>query len=325
MKGKYIDPVFSKEFETRILLIAKEVQQFSEKFNRRNPAFMSSSDYLVFENEKKSVYKKIEFEISTLFEDNYDLLFIPAGRSLLTTLSDQLQTIHPYKLDFLMRAFIDRINYAKPSFSKSLSEIVQDRKMLTYEKVETENVNLAKSIIEKILKGKYRYDSEGEKLFYDSTRYVKISYASSGQQESVWILLLIFLQILDKTNSFIVFEEPEAHLYPEAQKQIIDLIALLSNSCNNQIVITTHSPYILSSINNLLYAFQVSKKNKNKVIGIVPEKTFLDSGNIKAFFLDKGVLTKILDEETGLIKTEAIDSASKIINEVYYTLFNLDE
>jgi predicted ATPase len=52
-----------------------------------------------------------------------------------------------------------------------------------------------------------------------------------------------------------VVEEPEAYLFPVAQKQIIDLIALLANQNENQVIVTTHSPYILSSFNNLLYAY----------------------------------------------------------------------
>ena len=49
--------------------------------------------------------------------------------------------------------------------------------MLTYEKVEMERVNIARLIIEKILKGKYKYDSEGEKLFYDKIVAQKLKAA----------------------------------------------------------------------------------------------------------------------------------------------------
>ncbi|MFM7370804.1 MAG: AAA family ATPase, partial [Sphaerospermopsis kisseleviana] len=84
-----------------------------------------------------------------------------------------------------------------------------------------------------------------------------INFASSGQQEVVWILLLILVLILNQRNVFLVIEEPEAHLFPVAQKQMIDLIALLANQAANQIILTTHSPYILSSFNNLLYAHQL--------------------------------------------------------------------
>ena len=60
-----------------------------------------------------------------------------------------------------------------------------------------------------------------------------------------------------------VFEEPEAHLYPETQSDIVELIGLLANLYHNQIIKTTHRPYILSAFNNLLYAYQVAK---NKVV-----------------------------------------------------------
>jgi len=52
----------------------------------------------------------------------------------------------------------------------------------------------------------------------------------------VWILLLILLLILNIRKVFLVVEEPEAHLFPVAQKQIIDLIALLANQNENQIL-----------------------------------------------------------------------------------------
>jgi predicted ATPase len=116
----------------------------------------------------------------------------------------------------------------------------------------------------KIRKGEYRFnaDLDKERTYFKNNHYVKLQYASSGQEESVWILLLIFRYILDETSVFMVFEEPEAHLYPETQSDIVELIGLLANLYHNPIIKTTHSPYILSAFNNLSYAYQVAK---NKV------------------------------------------------------------
>lgn len=69
--------------------------------------------------------------------------------------------------------------------------------------------------------------------------------------------MLIFSFILEKTSVFLVLEEPEAHLFPEAQKYIVELIALLCNSTGSSSFITTHSSYILTSINLLMHAFMV--------------------------------------------------------------------
>ena len=49
----------------------------------------------------------------------------------------------------------------------------------------------------------------------------------------------------------VLFEEPEAHLHPERQIQVADLIACaLNQGCHLQI--TTHSDYFIKRINNLM-------------------------------------------------------------------------
>jgi predicted ATP-dependent endonuclease of OLD family len=158
---------------------------------------------------------------------------------------------------------------------------------------------------------------------------VKLQYASSGQQESVWILLLIFRYILDETSVFMVFEEPEAHLYPETQSDVVELIGLLANVYNNQIIITTHSPYILSAFNNLLYAYQVGKNKigdeREAVESIVNSKSWIDPNRISAYFISENGYESIIDEELKLIQAEKIDSASSIINDKFNDLFNLDD
>ncbi len=52
-------------------------------------------------------------------------------------------------------------------------------------------------------------------------------YGSSGQQEVLWILMLAFATILEKNKSFIIIEEPEAHLFPIAQKDVMSLVSLI--------------------------------------------------------------------------------------------------
>jgi predicted ATP-dependent endonuclease of OLD family len=136
---------------------------------------------------------------------------------------------------------------------------------------------------------------------------------------------LIFLLILENKQVFIIFEEPEAHLYPEAQKEIVELISLLSGAENSQIIITTHSPYILSSLNNLLYAYRVGQKKPKQTKHIVDKRLWLNPDKLSAFFVSEGGIENIIDDEFGLIKSEAIDSASEIINNIYNLLFNLDD
>ena len=324
LRGKYINPIFNPEFKREFNQILSFIKKTLPKTFSRNPKFLSSSELLKIEQEKKSALNKLEELVNTLFCDDKDLLFIPAGRSLLSTLSDQLQFLHPHKLDYLMQSFIDRINVTKPLFNKSLDELIEDKKYLTSDTIQYGYVKAAKRVIEKILKAKYINDFDGEKLYVSDNKYVKINFSSSGQQESIWILNLIFISLLNNNKLFIVFEEPEAHLYPVAQKEIIDLVALLFNALKSQIILTTHSPYILSAINNLVYADTLKEKNIN-VKEIINTKTIIDYKKLDAFFVENGNIQTIIDNESHLIQSETIDSVSEIINDTFNKLFDLDE
>ena len=117
------------------------------------------------------------------------------------------------------------------------------------------------------MKADYISENDGEKIYFDEYHWVKLMYGSSGQQEVLWILMLAFATILEKNKSFIIIEEPEAHLFPIAQKDVMSLISLMINSTNSKVIITTHSPYILTSTNILLYSqkWRISNTKLNKI------------------------------------------------------------
>ena len=51
-------------------------------------------------------------------------------------------------------------------------------------------------LVKQILKGEYRNVDGEERLQVSQNRYVKINFASSGQQEAVWILNVLFYSLL---------------------------------------------------------------------------------------------------------------------------------
>jgi len=79
-----------------------------------------------------------------------------------------------------------------------------------------------------------------------------------------YCLLILFDIILNNRKIFLVIEEPEAHIFPETQKQIMELIALAINVTDSKILITTHSPYILTSTNLLIHSASVENKIKDE-------------------------------------------------------------
>ena len=320
---KYITPNFSEQFKDDFKNLVKEAIEFSSFLGQRNPSLLTSKDLLQIDSEKRKFVSYIKEKCNSIFQEDRELIFIPAGRSLLATLSDQLQFINPRNLDFLMRTFLDKINIVRPIFNKSLSDIIKERRLLTQYDIDYNKTKLADEIISKILRGKYQYDKDGEKIFYETNKYVKLNFSSSGQQESLWILLLLFIIILEKQNVFIVIEEPEAHLFPEAQKEISNLIALMSNVENSQVIITTHSPYILASLNNLILANKVGSENIN-VEKRINKNLWINRDKVYAALVTKGQVKDIIDNELNIIQQENIDSVSGTINDEFDFLFQFE-
>ena len=133
---------------------------------------------------------------------------------------------------------------------------------------------------------------------------------------------------LNKKNQFVIIEEPEAHLYPKMQKEIIDFIVNFMNMTNSSILITTHSPYILTSTNNLLYAGKLKENYKEKIEiinNVVGKYGAINPNEINAFklYLNDFRYTNLINEENE-INCEEIDDVSNTINETYTKLFDME-
>lgn len=164
-------------------------------------------------------------------------------------------------------------------------------------------------------------------------RDVPLAFASSGQKEMLPILkILLLLSTLSycDTKPTVTIEEPETHLSPEAQVRLVSLMASCLNRAQAiQAVITTHSPYVAASLNNLLYAGQLGTRDggtdKAKVSSVVPEAYWLASKDFRAYRFGDGHVTSAMDPETQLIQADVIDSASNETGAVFDRLVELGE
>lgn len=228
-------------------------------------------------------------------------------------------------------------------FGKNIEELTFGRKITPERR---RKLSLLIHKINEILKGKYYTDPYGnEKIRLDNEAndYVYLSNASSGQQESIRILQDIFLNILDNTKVLRILEEPEAHLFPVAQKQLIELLALMVNhNDDNQLIITTHSPYVLTVFNNLLFANRVVEKNpstQSEVAQIIPQDSWLSAKDFSAYSLgnqsvsdslrgDVGAMDTrycepIFNQEKGTIQQNYLDTVSEILGGDFQALYSI--
>ena len=288
---------------------------------------------------KKNIYFERSFlmkELDVLFSDDYQAIFIPAGRSSISLLSSQLNYIYATMddsqkrtIDYCTQRYIELILKIRSLLSKS-SYI----KNLLYENFSSnkdlQSIGKIRDLMDNILNGTYAVINGEERLYLNDadnreSKYVKLNYSSSGQQETVWIFNILMYVLANRTKAFIILEEPEAHLYPDSQKIIAEILALASNmSC--QMLVTTHSPYILGAVNNLIFADYLSKHTKQQVEidKIIP--TMCHIQELSAYYVDMGKIESCVeDSPEKLIINEIIDGASETINRDYDMLFDISQ
>lgn len=311
-----IEIKFNDDFMNQIVEIEKQVNSFYDNFNQ------DQQD----QNSIKFAQFRFTMRIGSWFQKNNlanGVLFIPAGRQAFTIPKDERPA---FSQDFFMKNFYEYTVEQKKSFREPISQKLSDKKKEDFPPKRVECLELVQDLTSKILKGEYVSPRDDERIYFDKEHYVKLYEASSGQQEALWILNSIYSSIEQRQERFTIIEEPEAHLYPETQKATTELISLLANQPGNQVMITTHSPYILTALNNLLYAHKIGKTKPDEVAEVIDPLLWVDISHVAAYKVENGGIRDIVDRELGMIIPEEIDALPKDpIVEDYEKLFALDD
>ena len=143
--------------------------------------------------------------------------------------------------------------------------------------------------------------------------------------------LLVLLEHLsrntEQAQSFII-EEPELNLYPTAQQGLLNWLVEKCTKGENDLTITTHSPYILSHLNLLLYAYQVAEKHparREAVAAIVPEASWINPKEFACYQVENGGVQSLVDAELGLIDTNELDGLSGDAADAFDNLIRLSK
>jgi len=325
----YMEYTYKKDVTIRVSLadgdhdnVANYLRiEFSEKI-RDDFAEYELTDYQNMNAAQKAYEIK---RLNKLFNDQYETVFIPAGRNLITLLSTQLNYIFTSlegsqlrNIDYVTKRYTELILKLKPLFTNGMDGLWAAEKNTIQRPTPIPSaIKLLLEDAHTVLCSKYKYIDGEERLYLDSNRYVKINLASSGQQEVVWVFNLLFYYLLENKKVFLILEEPESHLYPESQRIIGEVLSLFCN-CGNSELITTHSPYLLGTFNYLLMAHQCPESYNEAIKGSVHKYKWLDPEDTSAYFICNGYLENAISEEEGivLIQNERIDGAAKNINQI---------
>ena len=176
------------------------------------------------------------------------------------------------------------------------------------------------------LKVKFDEDSEnGDKIQLENGDEIDLFQASSGLQSVIPLLSVFDLALKEKAVSII--EEPELNLYTQVQKDLTEYLVKRTKEAKAKLFITTHSPYILSTIQTLLQAGNVAAESPEKaeqVAKLVSPDKWIDYNELTCqFFSNDGTSHNILDEEYHTIGINQMDDVSAELSEIYDSLLDI--
>ncbi|WP_343673817.1 AAA family ATPase [Chitinophaga sp.] len=301
-KKKVIAVTFSEKLEAEIRDIFAALKTFiTERYKDAS------------KETKKKFYAEMDGYISRLFGKEKIPVYIPAGRVMAYGVADRYLD---QRIDNAMKVFIQQVAEMKPLYIHQLEKMVNNEAALNI--MDRESLEMSITRIKQILRGDYLYEKENERINLEKKgTYIELPNASTGQQESLWLLMQLFTAMLSGLEYFFIIDEPEAHLYPLAQKQMIELITLAANYSDNQVVMTTNSPTVLKTINNQVYA---GSKKGEQVAQVMNSNLWLEGEKVNAYLLEEGVIRSIIEENSKMIKPAEMDSAGAMILEEFKLL-----
>lgn len=302
-------------FSEGIKRIHEELLASAIKINQQ---IADTDDFFLQYQYQRSINQEVQKRYSNLFSENHieQTTYIPAGRSFFTNLGRALMAFE--KANMLDPVTVE--------FGRIYSNFIQgNQRLLSFIKKDSTSLFLSE-----IIGGDILYEKNEYYLKSKDERIIPFNALSSGQQEILPLLLTVGLTGRDKSTSTLLFvEEPEAHLFPQAQSKIIEgLTSYINESKNRKIFITTHSPYVLSKINNQIKAGTIEKTIKtremhSKLDNILSKNYRIDKNHIKAYCIESGHVKNIIDQETGLIDANYLDEISNQIGNQFEELLDL--
>lgn len=303
-------------------------------FHRFNPDFFSSGSYIKYDGDyitieqngdesEAMITRKREFEDKRY---NTKLCFIPSERNLISAVKNLDRTYKASELDILF-------NY-----------------LLEWDEVKdfygTKNP-LCLSVARNI---QYLNDGGADFIYLSQDeKKLPVFYASSGVQSAMPIEVMVdryssfvgekaglskhnWKQISNETSKSnyqsvqFFIEEPEQNLYPMSQKDLIlNIIKHLVTAnqkgyCNSSVVLTTHSPYTLSVLNELMAEAKLYVKHTDKYIEGVDDfvnyECFMSPQYYSAYYInDHGTFENLIDSELPMISGVELDGVSDWVEE----------
>lgn len=140
-----------------------------------------------------------------------------------------------------------------------------------------------------------------------------VQAASSGVKGLIGLSL--YLQYKAQPGDLIVIDEPEQNLHPNQQAAFVEFLALLVNN-GIRVAITTHSPYIVEHLQNLILAHDLNDRSEIvDSLYLKREDSFISKENVGVYLFHNGTAENILMDD-GEINWQTFCDTANIIGNI---------
>lgn len=225
---------------------------------------------------------------------------------------------------FFVRRMTEPVSFLQDmigeTFERSLSSRQRDAEKFSI--VDT-YIQLSELIGEQILGGRVDFstpepDPRREILFEpDSGPKIELPIASSMVKELA--SLVLYLRYLAIPGEWLIIDEPEMNLHPEAQAKLTEFLAMLVNA-GLPVLITTHSPYIVDHLTNLMKAAESSEPEAIQTKFYLRDRdAFISKNDVSVYLVDEGKAENALDED-GVVHWGTFGTVSDRVSEIFFEL-----
>jgi len=234
------------------------------------------------------------------------------------------------KIDDRQLSFFDLISERVSLYPKPISDYIEFlNKLDFYSKRETtEFQGIAHEIQSDILKGKYEIDEKNIYFIPDLAEgnmdKRKINLHVSSSTVKTFFGLVFYLKYMAEKGDCLIIDEPELNLHPDNQRKIARILVKIANKGIN-IIISTHSDYIIRELNNLIM-LNNDFKDRDKLMQKYnySEDELLSIEDISAYlFTDNTIRAIEVNRYEGIIAEtfdKVINSFNESSDEIFYTL-----
>lgn len=192
------------------------------------------------------------------------------------------------------------------------------------------NAPVSISVHEKDSIRKYLLENFEEILNSSFSDLVKKSKPEKISQEDMDRMFKVYRQTLFREtyhSTNLIIEEPEQNLFPATQRALVNYLLIKVNSeRDHTLLLTTHSPYILYSLNNAMMGYNVRKQiDEDAKQELESAQSWINPDLVSIWQVEDGDIVSVKDESTKTVTKHYFNEITKDIMDEYYELLSYYE